>query len=245
MFNFTQSLPWDGSHLGKLEQSDILMNIPLGTLKYIKLCVKDTNGTTGYLHASYITSSNLLPIIIDECKYLFGVPKNGTHSIYIGKRLYILYYIKAEDNEIKWDVSLSSLHKDHELRTDLKCNHEIRKILAFRYLFSLRINSESRVLVREHEGNFIFMSSDEKKIDEVKNGIPGVNTMKKWFGVDYYNINDTLAEMVSYDPQNNDSLKIVRNICNSMEEIIRKYDYTHLSLAYFVSGRLTTLLNNI
>jgi len=82
-------LLWDGSYLGKIEESSII-EMYLWEIKpwrYVKLQWYNQNITC---LAKVIKTH--FPNIIDELKPYFGLSKLGTHSLHIGKNLYLLIH---------------------------------------------------------------------------------------------------------------------------------------------------------
>ena len=138
-------LPWNGSSLGKIDDCHLLQQFKYQNINYWHLNLSYTHYlTTGIKipgNQVAVTSfwtkikiaRNVHPCIADEIKYLFKIPKTGTHQIIHNGHNYIIFRINISCKTIIQDTELP--HFGFDLPSDLIL--QIQIIWLFRYILGL------------------------------------------------------------------------------------------------------------
>lgn len=220
-------LPWDSSDIG---------DIDLRVMDYQK---KDTYNNV------YIWSGNNLiecritkfkdyvPLIADDLKKLFTIPRIGKHKAIFKKSPCIL----TRYSNLKPLEEFLEENKGNSLPPSFR--QEIKRLFAFRYLICLNCNYINKIEVKVTKTDCYPVSSIETTFslnpDSDVSRIPK-NILKEWFESSEDNLYATCKELI--DGRDLSFLKF------RIEEIVRKYDHgRHISWVNSIYDRLKTCKN--
>jgi hypothetical protein len=168
---------WDGSHIGKLSNNNIIEYKNYDNLEIIFL------NDSGEKYTAIITKyTNSIALVIDELKPLFGIEKFGRHSCYINKSKKILTLIKNNYKPFTPDSIIS-------LKSSLR--NDIRQSYVFRYITGLTYNIDKSLWYV----NGKITSYYENKIDFNKSDITKT-CFNKWFLDDWNDVVKILKKIV-------------------------------------------------
>lgn len=144
MFSQKMTLPWNGSFIGSFPDTIIVNNDQAWWTLNI-------NGTQ--VQCFVRADAKPLACIADELKPIFGLAKNGTHRIKIGKKFFVLTrpFLDASGAPTKCPTlsdfpSLDDLHRDPEFTA------RIQKIFMYRDLLGLAATHNGTVGVCQANG---------------------------------------------------------------------------------------------
>jgi hypothetical protein len=130
-------LVWDGSHLGQYPEEIMIERYDLFPYDLYRLHNPFNQG--GSILCAMHSSKSKYPCIVDECKFVLGMSKIGTHSITIGRTLYIMYNIQYPPTLLR------------DVPPDIKCNDNFKRMVqdvyVFRLVFGLGCNFDSSIIV--------------------------------------------------------------------------------------------------
>jgi hypothetical protein len=138
---------WDGSDIGPIDKS-IYSCIKSEDDHILYIWTKNQKGEPKLIPVKILRYKNDIPIIIDECKPLFGIKKVGKHKAILKSVPIILIRYQG-------DISLKRYLIDTMLtpeKTGKYFIEEIRKVFAFRWLMCLNNNFENTIEVRTGVG---------------------------------------------------------------------------------------------
>jgi hypothetical protein len=220
-------LLWDSSDIG---------DIDLRAMDYQK---KDTYNIV------YIWSGNNLiecrinkfkdyvPLIADDLKKLFIIPRIGKHKAIFKKSPCIL----TRYSNLKPLEEFLEENKGKTLPPSFR--QEIKRLFAFRYLICLNCNFTNKIEVKVTKTDCYPVSSIETTFslnpDSEASRIPK-NILKEWFEGSEEKLYETCKELID-----NRDLTFLRF---RIEEIVRKYDHgRHISWVNAIYDRLKTCKN--
>jgi hypothetical protein len=138
---------WDGSDLGSIDKH-IYSCVKSEDDHILYIWTKNQKGEPKLIPVKILKYKNEIPIIIDECKPLFGIKKVGKHKALLKSIPIILIRYQG-------DISLKRYLSDTMLvpeKTGKYFIEEIRKVFAFRWLLCLNNNFENTIEVRTGAG---------------------------------------------------------------------------------------------
>lgn len=204
-------LPWDGTYLGKCEETCILGKLNTHPFKMYCLCISGciTTPTWYPMHQS----KDAYPCIIDEIKTVMGLPKIGTHSLHIGNKLYILYNFHGHRPTLVSEVNLDMMTSKMSKQQYNKFKTTMQDAFVFRMIVGLTLNSNSSIALCQDGSptsyrNKIDIKKDDKSFEITEKCI------KEWFV-------DTIQESVRrlIQPSVRTSLMRVR-----IQEVVNRID---------------------
>lgn len=177
----------------------------------------------------YIKKKNLLPVIIDEIKYIFDIEKLGSRY----NKKFIIY--RAYNIKELWieDKRLSSYGEE----ITYSSYREGRKILAFRSIIGLTSINERSILVR-HGKLFDFNDINIHEFDE-KISI-SARILKDWFSE--IDINRVSFLMIKGNSPL-DKLALVPEIRTKIVEVVERLDKRYLDLVSAICHRLLNIVD--
>lgn len=220
-------LKWDGSDLGEI--SSCISEYEQHSDKVLYIYIS-TN--TSIVPARCYRDYGILPIILDELKPLFGIPKIGRHRATIDGRPVLLSRVSSGG-------MLSLKQIPEEKSTESWIIEQVRKVYVFRWIMGMISNFDSSIGVIVTHNNCLSVTSyKDTKIEPSKmkktNSIPQT-AIKKWFGGSWDNVNTTLSQMITYLYNDEDSLgKLNMDVCST----IYKFDKSLTVLANIISSNL-------
>jgi len=88
------------------------------------------------------SSVNILPCLIDELKIIFNLEKIGTHWLKFHGKIYIIFRIEMEDENVLDEITLD------QYKYDKNIEKEVQRIFLFRELLGLTMNFEKNIILR-------------------------------------------------------------------------------------------------
>lgn len=228
----TLDIEWNGKQIN--DPSDkIIWTEKILNVNYCHIQLDDEN----ILYAEIRQCINLLPIVIDEIKPVFGLNKLGT--LWFKHAGYHYMLIKAdifpESREIivrkKLKIfSISSLNEN--------LINQIRKIFAFKEMLGITSNNESNILIIDQKA----ISCNEFSIKNGEHESCLSNTLiDKWFK--NINLNDIIKEISkAYHADRVSSRAFI--IYEKIVKIIEKIDRKLITFADIIKLRLLTMLQS-
>lgn len=138
---------WDGSDIGPID--GCIYSCQKSDHDHIlHLWTKNPKGQPKLIPVKILKYKNEIPIIIDECKPLFGLKKVGKHKAMIKDIQVVIVRYQG-------DISLKRYLNDMLLtpeKTGKYFIEEIRKVFVFRWLMCLNNNWENTIEVRTGSG---------------------------------------------------------------------------------------------
>lgn len=238
---------WNGTFLGKFDESVIINETSYCGLRYVLLNIKGFKTYGILVSSTALTPADLL-CIYDELKEIFGLVKTGTHSLTIKSKTYVVYRAIFTNN-IQFDELLSDdvLNKYKHLE-DLKT--KVKNLLAYRHLLGVSPNSESGIKIRKSGTGLIFpISLNDKFTVDKKEGVikNGLRTMSdknfaKWFPVGD-SFADTIKKMLYFKTED-DIPEMVDKIRDKIEEIVNRINKEFIWLENIVCRALVNYLED-
>lgn len=220
---------WDGSYLGEITDN----NITAMTISK-QIYWKVTIGLSETICAAR-PIKDFFPMIIDELKPIFSLPKLGTHSVCKKKQLYLLLRVPSTlTGEIQEELSLDELSLTYT--DNILFTRQIQDILCFRDLLALSPSCESTIGVRcPHRGTPYPISIRENKMSfGTYKPIMSKHTLKKWFPHNDYNL--VIQRMTGNI--GGDITTTVANIRTQIEDTINRIDRDVIWCSVFIVDRL-------
>ena len=222
----TLQFKWDGSHLGPLDlsiekhyefiQDDVIRRI----------LVLNPAAGGGLVHLNRFDGN--IPLIADELKPLFGLPKIGRHRCTVANargvpREALISRIDGEEMPFK-----------AELASDARLVACVQRCYLFRWALGLTRNSDSALWMRTYKSGVTCVTSyRETKVDYEKTKCQGAvipdSVMKRWFG-DWDKVDQTARQV--FGETTAAILKF------NIEDIIRRYDTTYVWWAGAIVNRI-------
>ena len=164
---------WDGSDITDLlkNENTTIYEGKNEKKKYWIIENEDITETVGVKSSSHMT-----PSLIDELKPIFNLEKVGTHWGKLNGKIYILFSLEREKNEILQELTLDKYKYDKRLEK------EIRKIFLFRELLGVSQNFEKDIILRKKNLYIQPISFHEANIKPSTSGKVLSNLiLEKWF----------------------------------------------------------------
>ena len=222
--------PWDGSHLGKIEDRDIVSKTS-GPRPFSTLTFRFQEQT----YQCWVKRiSTLQATLIDELKPLFGLAKLGTHSIFVKSRLYLLVRPftgpHCQLDEIRFSPSRSF-------------REQVQLIFAFRHVLALSCSFESSIQVRSVYGLSYPISFRDGTMNfwSTRPILPGT-ILKKWFKYDHESIRETLLRALDIDVTRLTAFML--RFRTSLEVTILRLDKSLIWTSNYILERLMNHLYN-
>lgn len=178
---------------------------------------------------------DLRPIIVDELKPYFGIPKCGTHYYRKGNQYVML--IRSFDPHTNKEVMLNQYISCKDLITDAILE-QVQRIYVFRMMTSMSRNINKSLVVRKCNGRItIYSLYDSFPADGTpKNEIPN-SVLTRWFeieGVEFYVVLAQMLGTPSNEDDDPDDLfgAAIDRLSVHLEELIHSIDP---NLAWFQS----------
>jgi len=212
-------LKWDGSDIGAIDEN-IYDCKQFDNDHVLTLWYQNSKGEFKLSQVKILKYKNEIPIIIDECKPLFGLKKVGKHKAILKDNPIILVRYQG-------DVSLSRYFKDMGI-TYKKAGepfiHELRKIFIFRWFMCLVNNFENIIEVRTGTAMNHPISYKENSFNydstSFSTRIPKT-IIKKWFNNDELLVDTMITEFIKEK-----DISILRF---EIQKIIMKFDKNLIS----------------
>ena len=152
-------LPWNGTHLGSYTEDIIKSHVE--SEPYDMFLVEIPKYDDGAIWCTMQKSKSLYPCIVDEIKYVLTLTKIGTHSLYIGGKLHILYNIR--------NPTLLTKYEMHPSLSEVLFKQAIQDVYVFKMIVGCGHMYDKSILVM---GNIptayqITISCDNMDIDNI------------------------------------------------------------------------------
>lgn len=191
-------LPWDGSRLDDIHPKNVIERTKINNFIITTILLKDYHMLKCVTHT--VRSESVDACICDELKPHFELRKTGTHWARFGgsKKLLVMYHPKSY-------LNCEPLPKEMiYAMTD-----EVRKILIFKYICQVSINSERHIIlfngqptsIKEHKINL-----NEPQMNKL--------TIEKYFDIIPYS--KIVAQMFNINPKYHDN-EYIWNLRNELE----------------------------
>lgn len=210
---------WDGSDIGNIDEN-IYDCKEIEKDHVLTLWGTNNKGEFKLVNVKILKYKNEIPIIVDECKPLFGLKKVGKHKAMLKNTPILLIRYQG-------DVSLQRYFRDMSL-TPKKAGapfvNEMRKLFIFRWFMCLVNNFENTIEVRTGTSINHPISCKENMFNydstSFSTRIPK-NIIKKWF-----DDNDILVDDLIIDFIKDKDISILRF---EIQKIIMKFDKNLIS----------------
>lgn len=217
------SLPlvlWDGSNLGSIDDF-----ITEEYCQYNLLYVSFRGlyyGTEKLLSAQLYSFSDSTPLVVDELKIMFQLPKVGRHRVLYRGKPAILCQNGTE-------CQLSEYRLDFPINDELK--YQIQKCFVFRWLIGLTGNTNSSIRIRKNRTTITCFSYRDTSIEPSKAGsrIPQT-VIKEWFDGDNERVSSIITEMING--------RSIAEIRIHIESIIRRIDAEWVWIISYILDKL-------
>jgi len=208
---------WDGSHLGRICGDNILEIFEYGGIKYWRINI------AGHEEVCITRSINHnIPLICDELKPYFSLPKLGTHSVtYNSKKILLIKARLDKSGDIIEEITIDKVDPNKNERF----LQRVREIYVFREVLGLIMTRDKSIVVRWSNEKYIppypvsFYESDMRPYAE-KEVISGV-AERRWFKS--VSQNDVLRSMLKIE-NNQDVMQRLGFIRNRLDEVIERID---------------------
>jgi hypothetical protein len=205
---------WDGSDIGSID--DIIFDCAkVDDDHLLTLWSLTKKNQYKLIRAKILKYKNEVPIIIDECKPLFGLKKVGKHKASLnGTKIILVNY--------KGDVSLKRYFSQMMIKPEkagIFFKKEIQKLFIFRWVMCLNNNFENTIEVRTGEAINYPISCRENTFNynpaDDATRIPK-NVIKNWF-----NNSDVLVDTCIHEFIKDKDVSMLRF---EIQKIIQKFD---------------------
>lgn len=227
-------LNWDGSDIGAIDEN-ISHYRKWEDDHIITLWYTNAKGEKRLANAKILRYKNEVPIIIDECKPLFGLKKIGKHKATLMAHKVILVKFQG-------DISLKKYLNDMlwtPKKTSVYFKEEIRKVFAFRHIMCLNNNFSNTIEVRTGGGINYPISCRENTFN-YESGDPATRipktVVKEWFNDSEDLVEEVLEKMVTG--------KDVSMLRIEIQKIIMKFDKHLISWNNGIFEKLLFLQKN-
>jgi len=179
----------------------------------------------------YIKRKNLIPVIIDEIKYIFGIRKMGTRY----NKRYIFYPPNIQSNTWLEETRLSEIKEKLSYSNVRQC----RDILAFRYLLGLTTISERSILYRDgivYDFNDINCHEFGEKISL------SMRVIKDWFTE--IDVNKTIFLMLKKKDIKN-KVELILHVRIELTKVIENVDKKHIDMVSTICNRLIDVFDHV
>lgn len=231
------TLLWDGSDIGditeyvlsyqKIEYGNCI-DIWIRTIKLKKTGEKTE--VNKLIPVKILKYKNEIPLIADEFKSLFKLPRTGVHRATFKGTICM---IQKVIDDIPLEVYLQKVPKN---RLSPLFQNEIRKIFAFKWLMCLNCNYDSKLDVRiENDSHFPISCKEYTfSLDGDKNACRVPKTViKEWFENKEENFQNTVQELLIDKEPNYLKIEILK--------IINKYSNNYVGWANAIYNKIIHL----
>ena len=231
---------WDGSDLTiplKRFNIDKCTTDGKGKLKYWKIYQGDEK-----IYCEVRSCKNILPIIIDELKPIFGQTKMGTHWTTIGKKIYMLIRVgRLEgDGEIKRYKTLKDW--DYDMR-DRVFIQKVQEIFGFRQLLGITKSTDGSIKISYEDKNSFPVSCYEPNMypEKTETSFLPATVLQKWFK-DNPELLDMTIKKITKIHKVSDISERIFYIRNEINDTIERIDRDSITYTDFI---ITRILNHI
>jgi len=225
-------LKWDGTDIGDISEYFISIEEPEIDKVGSKLTLKVDKQKIICLAWKY---KNIVPLLVDELKPIFGLPKIGRHKCIIQDTpLLIAKYIDSEENI--FEPKLYQFNQE-----------QIEETIIFRYIIGL-ISNGNCLWYRQEEG--VISYKDITIAIEKKSSKISETNIKKWFDSEREKVKPALVRLLNkssvlklVSPKaENKLIKIQQLLRLELEKIIKKIDKNYLFLCVSIMSRIQNVL---
>ena len=234
-------LKWDGTFLGRFSNKVVIKKSQSVRIGNKQLSVWYFNQPIVF-KGFVIPTLNVFPCISDSLKSLFDLKSNGTHTMTINSKLYLLIKYKSY---LRYYIILSEI-KDISLM-DENYKKEIRKLIAYRELICSYPNTYDTILIDE---NFKYkpisiFENMNRSLQAIKSS--GCLFLSLKVQSDLFNTKNTLyntiyALCIEYFTDKQKLSHTTNTIRVSIFNLIKKIDHDSIHLVGVVYERLCNFL---
>jgi hypothetical protein len=247
-------LSWDGSYLGEYPASAIVQKWYMGGVLYYGIVLRDE-----FIYVTIHRVKDLFPLIVNDLKEVFNLPRRPLHHIKFSGNMYILYPVPiTSEGNLIWELPLNQLPHNHSLRSDPQFQKIVRKLFIFCDILSLPDTNETNIIIQRNQ---IPINNNETRSTIMKETIRDfhilpASVINRWFDEDIF-MEDILCEMLHYQ-KNSEEYKNIRSLKSGtqrniqslnyesflfdlrsrIESIIRKYDSNYIWYINFIIERI-------
>lgn len=230
------NLSWDGSDLGWFSADIIVKSWTHRSVRYSTLRAQNDTGIICILQKL----KTPIPLIIEDCKSLFGLVTRGHHTITIGSTKYIMYRVPIDlvsGNPID-EVPISTLNRSHELRRNPEFLDMVRRTILVSNILHLSTNFETDIRIRVTDHGYVPVSyfSGETDLHRLKSRPLSLKLMA-WLGEDYETV---ISE--TYNPDALELAEVLFGYRCELTKIVLRYGELFLWLIPFIIDRLAYYL---
>lgn len=245
---YNSFLPWNNTHLGIFSEDAIVLHLEYKNLKYQKIRIEEGK----YVYASLKRLKTKFPLILEDLKEYFGIPRRGLHQIKIGRYEYLMYYIPIDLNgNMIWEIPLNQCNEP--ISKEFSCM--VRDFLAFCEILYLRNSNESNILIRlgaldkyipigKNMNTFLTSRFDRNSIQSILSK----TLYEKWFKD--ISLKDSVANIIRNTPvarnttlNSENLLAITFQIKSDVDKVVQKYDSNFIWLSHYINERIFSILN--
>lgn len=219
---------WDGTEL--FEHIEFVHRNPEG-----RIVIKD-----GLLYARIprldipcicVKRKSMLPVIIDEIKYIFGIKQLGTRYT----KRYVVYPGFIE-NEIWYeDIRLSNA----KFKLTYSNRRDVRDILAFRYLLGLTSINTRSIIIRH---NTVYDFYDNTVHEFAEKAYITDAALREWFTeIDLYK---TIRLMLKKTPFK-DQIGQLFYVRSKLTEVIERVDKSYIHMVSSICDRIMDCIDHV
>ena len=173
--------------------------------------------------------------IVDELKIIFGIPKLGTHRVYLKNKQYLLILAKTNKNGV---IEREETLKKTNHSFDKLFHKKVQKILLFRNILKITKSNESSINIRINNQGDIFPISCNEYNFSLTTALSS-NLIHKWFSNN--SLNDLAQQIFDINHTSDIPYKIAI-IRNRIEQIIKRVDYLYIWTITFIIENLSKKL---
>jgi len=233
---------WDGSNLGDLDLLDIKWNIKKENRTVWIFKWKEQN-----IACEVVNIQNNIPCVLDEMKYIFGIPKIGTHTVTHGKKIYLLKRIRSENRSVA-SIILDKSINNYIIDMNNMISNQIREILVFRQVCGINPTHESKIVIREGYDQIYPLSWEEKGITmNREDSVLSSTLFSKWFDdTTFYKTLHTLLKITENENSEDNEYYSLRlmEIRIDIENIINRLDSNLIWFVDYIIYRAQHYLYN-
>jgi hypothetical protein len=230
-------LSWDGSFLGEYPLDAIVQRWYMNGVLYYGIALKDE-----FIYVTVHRVKDLFPLIVNDLKAVFDLPRRALHYIKFSGSIYILYPVPmTPEGDLIWEVPLNQISINHQLRSDPEFQDMVRKLFVFCDLLSLPDSDETNIII---QANQIPINNNETRTTIIKETLRDFNILpasviKLWFADENIFIERIVCDMLHYQITNNSFEILMFDLRAQIETIIRKYDRNYIWYTNFVADRVS------
>lgn len=243
-------LPWNGTLLGTYPESNLLNRWDTGKTPWasIHLTPNGKHNVQGTIYCGIVPYRNTFPLIIDEIRTIFDLPRRGLHVIVLGQTMYLISYISTTmNNELIWDTPLNMIGKDHTLRKDPELRKQVQYIILFCELLALTSTGEPKIILRPGVNNSLIPINTNDVSTTISRGksydysVLTSPLINKWFGDN--DLGSIIGELIAYDRENMNYGRRIAQLRKELELAINKYDSGYVWYVNFIIDRISRYIS--